>query len=53
MTWFQCRDRCGLGFCVGVEIDLIFVSGHRNRLDFSVGIEIDLDNVCGPKMACF
>ena len=38
---------------MGVEIDSIFVSGHRNRLGFSIGIEIDLDNVCGPKMACF
>ena len=47
LTWFQCLDRKWLSFCVGVEkylvsvrieINLVFVSGHRNRFYIRVGI---------------
>ena len=36
-----------LGFSVLVEINLIFVSRHQNRLGFRVGTEIDLNFVWG------
>ena len=29
-------------FSVWIEINSVFVSGHRNRLDIKVGIESDL-----------
>ena len=65
LTWFQCRDRKRLGFCVTVKNDLflvhvfyfiftsVFVSGHRNRLNIWLGIQIDLRRVMGSKFTLF
>ena len=70
---FQCRDRnwngfqkmCGgrkwLVFSVWIEINSVFVSGHRNwldirdrnGLDFSDGVEINLFFVCGIEIDLF
>ena len=36
-------------FNVWVEMNSVFVPGHRNRLDTRVGIEIDLILVWGKK----
>ena len=34
-------------------MNLVFASGHRNRLDTRVGIEIDLISVMGCKLTFF
>lgn len=39
-----------LGFGVGIENDLISVSGHRNGLEFRVGIAIELTLVLGVEL---
>ena len=40
LTWILCGGRKTRGFSVWIEINLVFVWGHRNRLDFRVGIEL-------------
>ena len=37
-------------FSVRIEINRVFVSGDRNRLDIRVGIEIDLISVFGSEL---
>ena len=37
-------------FSVWIEINSVFVSGHRNRIDIRVGIEIDLISRMGSKL---
>ena len=53
MTWFFRGGRKSLVFCVWIEINSIFVSGHRNRLDIKVGIEIDWISVMGSRLTWF
>ena len=36
-----------------IEIDSVFVSGHRNRLEIRVGIESDLMSVMRSKITRF
>ena len=38
---------------VRIEINSVFVSGHRNRLDIRVGIEVDLISLMRPKLTWF
>ena len=42
-----------LVFSVWIEINSVFVSGHRNRLDIGLGIGIDLVSVMGSILTCF
>ena len=49
MTWLLCGGRNDLW----IEINSVFVPGHRNRLDIRMEIEIDLISVMGSKATCF
>ena len=54
LWWIRIDLMCVLrskmtGFSVIIEINWVFVSGHRNRHDVRVGIEIDLISVMGSK----
>ena len=40
-------------FSVWIEMNSVFVSGHRNRVDVRVGIEIYMMSVMGSKLTCF
>ena len=53
LTWLWCRGRKLLVFSVGIEVNSVGVSRHRNRLDIRVGIEIDLVSVVESNLLCF
>ena len=40
VTWFLCGGRKTHGFSVWIEMNLVFVSRHRNGLEFRLGIEL-------------
>ena len=40
-------------FSVWIEVNSVFVSGHRNRLDITMWIEINLILVMGSKLTWF
>ena len=44
---------CGGSASFWIEINWLFVSGHRNRLDIRVGIKIDMISVMGSKLTWF
>ena len=49
----MCGDTNLLVFGVRIEMDSVFVSGHRNRLGIRVETEINLISVIGSQLACF
>ena len=53
LTWLLCASRKLLVFSLLTEINSIFESEHRNRLDIRVGIEINLISVIGPNLTLF
>ena len=53
LTWFLRGGREILGFLVWIEINLVFVWRHQNRLDIRVGIEIALIAVMRSKLTWF
>ena len=53
LIWFLCSGRKWRVFSVLIEINWVFVSGHRNRLDIRVGVKIDFILVMGSKLTWF
>ena len=53
MAWSSSGGRKWIVSSEWTEINSVFVSRHRNRLDIRVGIEIDLISVIGSKSSCF
>ena len=53
MAWSSSGGRKWIVSSEWTEINSVFVSRHRNRLDIRVGIEIDLISVMGSKSSCF
>ena len=53
LGWFLCGSPKLLVFNVWIEINPVFVSGHRNGLGISVGIDIDLISAIRSKFLVF
>ena len=53
LIWFSCNGRKWLIFSVRIEINWVFMSCYRNRLEIGAGIEIDFITVVGSNFSCF
>ena len=53
LTWFQCRDRKWLAFCLAVEKDLFLVYELKFTRFWCRGIEIHLTSDWGSKLTWF